>query len=67
MKVLSVGKFLPAKTRMTFKVAACAASLEEGVRINEPGRGLEAGGPRPEFDEGELSMTADADCNPYDG
>jgi len=43
---------------MTFKVVACAASLLEGVRINEPGRGLEAGGPRPVFEEGELMRIA---------
>ncbi|PPQ82843.1 hypothetical protein CVT25_009218 [Psilocybe cyanescens] len=51
---------------MTLKFAC--TSFEDGlVRIKDPGRGLDVGGPKAELDNGELSMTADADCRPYEG
>ena len=37
------------------------------MRIKDPGRGRETGGPKAELVDGELSITAEADCKPYDG
>ena len=69
MKVASVCRCLPAKTRMTLSsgTPGPGPSIEDAVRMREPGRGREVGGPRadPEEDVDEVyDMTAEADCTP---